>query len=80
MNPDFWPLISAGLGLLVLILMVAALVMLARTPRHGALEAALREETTRAREESTAQAGALRQEITTGLLSLRQDLVQVMER
>jgi DNA recombination protein RmuC len=80
MNPDFWPLISAGLGLLVLILLVAALVMLARTPRQGALEAALREETTRAREESTLQASALRQEITTGLLSLRQDLVQVMER
>ncbi|MFH1033239.1 MAG: DNA recombination protein RmuC [Pseudomonadota bacterium] len=80
MNPDFWPLINAASSLLALILLLVALILLARGPRQGALEAALREETTRAREEATAQASALRQEISTGLLSLRQDLVQVMER
>lgn len=80
MNPDFWPLISAASSLLGLILLVVALILLARTPRQGALEATLREETARNREEATNQAVSLRQEVATSLLSLRQDLVQVMER
>lgn len=80
MNPELWPLIGAGLGLLTLLLLVVALVLLARAPRQGALEAALREEMARSREEAASQASALRQEVNTNLLALRQDLVRVMER
>lgn len=80
MNPELWPLISAGLGFLGLVLLLVLLVLAARAPKAQVLEAALREETARAREEAASQARSLREELATGLLGLRQDLVQALER